>query len=132
MKFLIFNAIFCVAAALYDLRKNTLSGFRIPDGAVFIDGDAGSSDLCDKFHSGCYVDYRYNCKVFHICQTDFLDDGSVDVRGWSFLCGNQNVFSQDLLKCVPEDEATPCVNSVLSRSITRVVPHEITEPTLLT
>ncbi|MCL4148182.1 UNVERIFIED_CONTAM: hypothetical protein GTU68_050356 [Idotea baltica] len=64
---------------------------------------------CENLPYGYYADIENNCQVFHICLP--VTDGQgdlIETAQFSFLCGNETVFSQESLSCVFESEAYPC------------------------
>ncbi|CAL4072186.1 unnamed protein product [Meganyctiphanes norvegica] len=61
---------------------------------------------------GYYADVDNNCEVFHVCLPVTDDLGEVlETAQFSFICGNQTVFSQDSLTCSLRELASPCQDS---------------------
>ncbi|XP_018023120.1 U-scoloptoxin(01)-Cw1a-like [Hyalella azteca] len=64
---------------------------------------------CDDLPYGYYADTDNNCEVFHVCLPIADEIGAlVETAHFSFICGNETVFSQDSLTCTYRDEAFPC------------------------
>ncbi|KAK7073962.1 hypothetical protein SK128_013277, partial [Halocaridina rubra] len=64
---------------------------------------------CEGRAYGYYADVANDCKVFHICLPIADEIGAVlETAQFSFVCGNQTVFSQESLTCAHPEEALPC------------------------
>nr|XP_053655584.1 U-scoloptoxin(01)-Er1a-like [Cherax quadricarinatus] len=65
---------------------------------------------CANRPYGFYADVANDCKIFHVCDPVYDENGLevLKVDQFSFLCGNQTVFSQDYLTCTYPEEAYPC------------------------
>lgn len=71
-------------------------------------GGIRTSFSCDGLGYGYYADPDNDCKIFHICQSFKMSDGSIYNNHWSFVCGNQTVFNQVSLSCSHPEDAVPC------------------------
>lgn len=86
--------------------------YELPGGAEFIVGNnIRTSFSCDGLGYGYYADTENECKLFHICQSFKMSDGSIYNNHWSFMCGNQTVFNQVSLSCSHPEDAVPCENA---------------------
>ncbi|XP_045108396.1 U-scoloptoxin(01)-Cw1a-like [Portunus trituberculatus] len=68
-----------------------------------------TSFSCDNRPFGYYADVENNCQIYHVCVPFF--DATGDHKHtymFSFICGNQTIFSQDILGCASLAEAYPC------------------------
>lgn len=66
---------------------------------------------CDGLGYGYYADLDNDCKIFHVCQTFKMSDGSLYNNHWSFMCGNQTIFNQVSLSCSHPEDSVPCENA---------------------
>ena len=85
--------------------------YQLPSEAEFIlrAGSYQETFTCEGRSYGYYADTDNNCEIFHVCLPIEDDTGAVvETAHFSFLCGNQTVFSQDSLVCASEAEAFPC------------------------
>ncbi|KAL7637572.1 UNVERIFIED_CONTAM: hypothetical protein RMT77_012300 [Armadillidium vulgare] len=98
---------FCASVAYSQMA------FVFPAGAeTLLTAPLDSSFTCDQKIYGYYADVANNCEVFHVCLPLQDDTGNViDTAQFSFVCGNQTVFSQESLTCVHPDDAMPCSDS---------------------
>ena len=79
------------------------------DTEFFLSSPLQTSFSCDNLPYGYYADVDNNCEVFHVCLPIQDDIGAlVETAHFSFICGNQTVFSQDTLTCSHPEEAFPC------------------------
>ena len=53
---------------------------------------------CEGKRYGYYADVANDCQIFHICYPVQYPDGQEEMFKWSFICPNQTVFDQVLLK----------------------------------
>lgn len=74
-------------------------------------GQLRTTFSCDGLGYGYYADPDNDCKVFHVCQSFRMSDGSIYNNHWSFICGNQTVFNQVSLSCSHPEDAIPCENA---------------------
>ncbi|KAK7084001.1 hypothetical protein SK128_025754, partial [Halocaridina rubra] len=64
---------------------------------------------CEDLPYGYYADVDNNCELFHVCLPIADDIGAlVETAHFTFVCGNQTVFSQESLTCAHQEEAFPC------------------------
>jgi len=108
---IIITLIACLIAIVYagslarDKRQS--NQFLLPDGAELILTSAiDNSYVCSD--EGIYADVNNNCEIFHICHITEEANGEASLRQYSFMCGNQTVFSQFSLTCATREEALPC------------------------
>jgi hypothetical protein len=89
-------------------RRQSGANYLLPDGAeLILSKSIDSSFVCSD--EGIYADINNNCEIFHICHVTERPDGSgADLRQYSFLCGNQTIFSQYSMTCATREEALPC------------------------
>ncbi|KAH9361167.1 hypothetical protein HPB48_003029 [Haemaphysalis longicornis] len=90
--------------------KSKRAAYELPDGVEFLVGSVKTSFSCPA-KNGYYADVDNNCQIFHVCNVVPKDDGSTEVQQYSFLCGNQTVFSQFSLTCALPEDAIPCGSS---------------------
>merc|ERR1711976_980463 len=85
---------------------------------------ASAADLLDKPYDdgfncdqqdhgyGYYADPLNDCKIFHICNPVYNNDGELDrMDKYSFVCGEGTVFDQSTLTCNYPENAFPCQES---------------------
>lgn len=83
--------------------------YELPDGAELIVGANMRTNFnCDGLGYGYYADQENDCKIFHVCQSFKMSDGSIYNNHWSFMCGNQTVFNQVSLSCSHPEDSIPC------------------------
>ena len=85
--------------------------YQLPDGAEFLLRARSLQETfsCEGRPYGYYADTDNNCEVFHVCLPVEDDLGEIiENAHFSFICGNQTVFSQDSLACANEADAFPC------------------------
>ena len=71
-----------------------------------------NSFICDGLPYGYYADVDNNCQIFHVCMPLQDEQGTItQTAHFSFMCGNQTVFSQDSLTCTFPELAYPCGDS---------------------
>merc|ERR1739842_164746 len=69
---------------------------------------ASAADLLDA----PYDDVNNGCKVFHICNPVYDNDGVVErMDKYSFVCGEGTQFDQQTLTCNYPEDAFPCEES---------------------
>ena len=95
------------AGSLVRNRRQAAS-YLLPDGAeLILSKPIDNSFVCSD--EGIYADVNNNCEIFHICHiTEHPDGSGADLRQYSFVCGNQTIFSQFSLTCATPQEALPC------------------------
>ncbi|XP_047490559.1 U-scoloptoxin(01)-Cw1a-like [Penaeus chinensis] len=101
----VFAAVLCLAAA-----ASARMAYQFSDGYLdILGGDPQQAFSCDNRPYGYYADVANDCRIFHVCEpvTDELG-GFVETAHYSFVCGNQTVFSQESLTCAHPEEAFPC------------------------
>ena len=86
------------------------SAYQFSDGYLEVLGVEPSQGFdCVGRPYGYYADVANDCKVFHVCLPIADDLGElVETAHFSFVCGNQTVFSQESLTCAHQEEAFPC------------------------
>ena len=111
----VFAVIFSVALAQ--------SGYQFAaDTELFLSSPLQTSFSCEGLPYGYYADVDNNCEVFHVCLPIQDEVGNtLETAQYSFICGNQTVFSQDSLTCAHPEEAVPCAEA---RSLYDVVNAE--------
>ena len=84
--------------------------YELPDGAdTILESGLQTSFSCDGRPYGYYADVANGCQVFHICLPIEDESGNTfEPAHFSFICGNQTLFSQDSLTCTYATEAFPC------------------------
>ncbi|XP_071517646.1 uncharacterized protein [Panulirus ornatus] len=85
--------------------------FVLPDGAdVFLKGRSlDTSFSCINRPYGYYADVDNDCAIFHICQPITDAAGQLlETAHFSFICGEDTIFSQGSLTCATPDLAYPC------------------------
>ncbi|CAL4077323.1 unnamed protein product [Meganyctiphanes norvegica] len=81
---------------------------NLPSGASYLLGDISSSFSCADRPYGYYADVDNFCRVFHICNPNLFQDGTVQTYQYSMMCGERTMFDQRTLTCVEETKASPC------------------------
>ncbi|XP_050686020.1 U-scoloptoxin(01)-Er1a-like [Eriocheir sinensis] len=101
-------ALLCLAAA-----ASARMAYRFSDGYLDILGAEPVQNFeCLGRSYGYYADVATDCRVFHVCLPITDDAGEVaETAHFSFVCGNQTVFSQESLTCATPAEAIPCTDS---------------------
>jgi len=96
------------AGSLVRQKRQSDASYLLPDGAeLILSKPVDNSFVCSD--EGIYADVNNNCEIFHICHiTERADGSGADLRQYSFICGNQTVFSQFSMTCASPDEALPC------------------------
>ncbi|EEC00993.1 cuticular protein, putative [Ixodes scapularis] len=107
MKLVVTLTVIALAAAS---PRSKRAAYELPDGAELLVGSVKTSFTCPA-KNGYFADVDNNCQIFHVCNVVPKDDGSAEVQQYSFLCGNQTVFSQLSLTCAFAEEAVPCTNA---------------------
>ncbi|XP_071552752.1 U-scoloptoxin(01)-Er1a-like [Panulirus ornatus] len=99
-------ALICLAAV-----ASARMAYELPDGYLAILGQDPSRafDCADRAY-GYYADPSNGCRIFHVCEPVYDEDGLTVVRvdQYTFLCGNQTIFSQESLTCAHPEDAYPC------------------------
>ncbi|CAL4181253.1 unnamed protein product [Meganyctiphanes norvegica] len=92
---------FTFALCLVVLAGSTVSAnraFQLPGGSG---RPADASFSCEGREYGYYADVSNQCKVYHICQPQIDEFGqAAPAAHYSFVCGQDAVFSQLQLACV--------------------------------
>jgi hypothetical protein len=112
--------LFCILPGLvqsqydeYQEDPNAIDG--LPAGAAaLLNGVYDDGFNCDQQDGGYgyYADVNNACKIFHICNPVYLNDGSLDhVDQYSFVCGEGTQFDQQTLTCNFPEDAFPCEES---------------------
>ncbi|XP_071552735.1 U-scoloptoxin(01)-Cw1a-like [Panulirus ornatus] len=98
-------ALLCLAAV-----ASARMAYQFSDGYLSILGtEPAQSFDCGGRAYGYYADIPTDCRVYHVCLPIAGFYGEiVDTAQFSFVCGNQTVFSQDSLACTHPEEAFPC------------------------
>ncbi|XP_063599505.1 uncharacterized protein LOC134775825 [Penaeus indicus] len=101
----VFAAVLCLAAA-----ASARMAYQLPDGFLdILGGDPQQAFSCDNRAYGYYADVANGCRIFHVCEPIADELGElVETAHYSFVCGNQTVFSQESLTCAHPEEAFPC------------------------
>ena len=88
-------------------------GYQLPSGSEFLlRSTLQTTFTCDELPYGYYADMDNDCQLFHVCLPVADDIGAVvETAHFTFVCGNQTVFSQETLTCVHEADAFPCAES---------------------
>ncbi|XP_071517645.1 U-scoloptoxin(01)-Cw1a-like [Panulirus ornatus] len=92
-------------------------------------GALSSSFSCENRPFGYYADMENDCKAFHICYPVTEDDGTLtEVAHFTFMCGQNAVFSQDSFTCVHPTESFPCNEAAsiydISNANFGIIPEE--------
>jgi len=94
------------AASVSSHKRERRAAYALPDGVEFYVGEIRTGFKCPG--DGYYADPDNDCKLFHVCVTQNMPDGSAQQQHYTFACGNQTVFNQFSLTCSYEDESVPC------------------------
>ncbi|XP_050687714.1 U-scoloptoxin(01)-Cw1a-like isoform X2 [Eriocheir sinensis] len=85
------------------------SAYQLPYGAELLHRQIVNTFSCAGRPYGYYADVNNDCKIFHVCVPVSDEQGNlVEEAHFSFMCGNQTVFSQDTLACAMQEDAYPC------------------------
>ncbi|XP_045612405.2 U-scoloptoxin(01)-Er1a [Procambarus clarkii] len=87
------------------------SPYLLPDGYIeVLGGEPNKVFDCANRAYGYYADVASGCRIFHVCDPVYDEEGLTVVRvdQFSFLCGNLTIFSQEYLTCTLPEEAFPC------------------------
>jgi len=93
-------AVLCAVVYAGSLTRHKREAtYLLPDGAeLILSKPIDNSFVCSD--EGIYADVNNNCEIFHICHiTEHPDGSGADLRQYSFVCGNQTIFSQFSLTC---------------------------------
>ncbi|XP_066979266.1 U-scoloptoxin(01)-Cw1a-like isoform X2 [Macrobrachium rosenbergii] len=103
-------ALLCLATAAVALARHA---WEFPAlGETLLKSPLVNSFSCEGRTYGYYADMDNDCQVFHVCLPIADDSGEVvKTAHFSFLCGNQTVFSQESLTCAEPEFAFPCEES---------------------
>ncbi|MPC36042.1 U-scoloptoxin(01)-Er1a-like [Portunus trituberculatus] len=100
--------VLCLAAA-----ASARMAYRFADGYLDILGAEPVQNFeCTGRSYGYYADVATDCRIFHVCLPITDEEGAVaETAHFSFVCGNQTVFSQESLTCVQDTEGVPCAEA---------------------
>merc|ERR1712001_491846 len=119
IKHLLLLAIFASLAASQDYEAedeedpNAIEGLPA-SAADLLDAPYDDGFNCDQQDAGYgyYADVNNGCKVFHICNPVYDNDGVVErMDKYSFVCGEGTQFDQQTLTCNYPEDAFPCEES---------------------
>nr|XP_053654321.1 uncharacterized protein LOC128703618 [Cherax quadricarinatus] len=103
------------AAAVPRLRRDSTSlVLELPSNASLILGSVQTGFECADLPYGYYADEANNCAVFHVC-LPLINFGEVQIRHFSFFCGEGTIFDQQRLVCALPQEAVPCSQAAAYR-----------------
>ncbi|XP_045598474.1 U-scoloptoxin(01)-Er1a isoform X2 [Procambarus clarkii] len=96
-------------------------------------GALQSSFSCADRPFGYYADVEHACKAFHVCYPVMEEGGTLmETAHFTFICGQDAVFSQDSLTCAHPTEAFPCTDSTAIFEVSNekfgVIPEENLAP----
>merc|ERR1711953_306503 len=97
----------------YEEDPNAIEGLTA-SAADLLDKPYDDGFNCDQQDAGYgyYADTLNDCKVFHICNPVYNNDGGLDrMDKYSFVCGEGTVFDQQTLTCNFPEDAFPCQES---------------------
>ncbi|XP_067124225.1 U-scoloptoxin(01)-Er1a-like [Centruroides vittatus] len=107
MKYILLALALLAVAIAFPRTKR--QAFQLPDGAFLLLGKEPPETFdCSNKATGYYADLDTGCQVFHVCNQVEHKDGSKETFHYSFICGNQTIFSQLTMTCATPEEATPC------------------------
>ncbi|XP_042858619.1 U-scoloptoxin(01)-Cw1a-like [Penaeus japonicus] len=99
----VFVLALCIAAA------SARSAYQLPSGVELLRSQVITSFSCAGRPYGYFADVANDCAIFHVCYPVNDELGNIiEEAQFSFLCGNQTVFSQESLTCAHPEEAFPC------------------------
>ncbi|KAK8746223.1 hypothetical protein OTU49_017310 [Cherax quadricarinatus] len=85
------------------------SAYQLPAGVELFRSQVITSFSCAGRPYGYYADVANDCSIFHICYPINDEFGNIlEDAQFSFICGNQTIFSQQSLTCATPEEAYPC------------------------
>jgi len=84
--------------------------YQLPADAEFLlSAPLQTTFSCDNLPYGYYADMDNNCQLFHVCFPVADEIGAlVETAHFTFVCGNETIFSQESLTCVHSADAFPC------------------------
>ncbi|XP_037786281.1 U-scoloptoxin(01)-Cw1a-like [Penaeus monodon] len=99
----VFVLALCIATAA------ARSAYQLPSGVELLRSQVITSFSCAGRPYGYFADVANDCAIFHVCYPVNDELGNIiEEAQFSFLCGNQTVFSQESLTCAHPEEAFPC------------------------
>ncbi|XP_076039168.1 U-scoloptoxin(01)-Cw1a-like [Oratosquilla oratoria] len=122
MKVLLFLSLVAIASSRM--------AYELPSGFLdILGGDPNTVFSCDGLPYGYYADTANDCRIFHVCHPLMDEEGNVlQTDHYSFICGNQTIFSQESLTCAHPLDAFPCDQAEtlyeISNSEFGVIPEE--------
>jgi len=97
----------------YEADPNAIEGLPA-SAADLLDAPYDDGFNCDQQDAGYgyYADVNNGCKVFHICNPVYDNEGIVQrMDKYSFVCGEGTQFDQQTLTCNFPEDAFPCEES---------------------
>ncbi|MPC41248.1 hypothetical protein E2C01_034836 [Portunus trituberculatus] len=113
-----------VVAALAAGASGRMAG-RLPGGF----GVLSSPFDCNDRAFGYYADMDNGCRAFHVCLPVYSEEGQLEeVAHFTFMCGQNAVFSQDSLTCAHPSESLPCSEAAAHYEVSNanfgIIPEE--------
>jgi len=101
------KAIFLLAVCIAAVSAR--QAYVLPSGVEFLRSQIITSFSCAGRPYGYFADVANDCALFHVCYPVNDEIGNIiEEAHFTFICGNQTVFSQDSLTCSSPEEAFPC------------------------
>lgn len=113
LPFFLINSVMAQEDYEYEEDPNAIEGLPA-SAADLLDKPYDDGFNCDQQDAGYgyYADTLNDCKVFHICNPVYNNDGELDrMDKYSFVCGEGTVFDQSTLTCNYPENAFPCEES---------------------
>lgn len=83
--------------------------YQLTAGFEDIVGLPVTSFSCEGRPYGYYADIDNDCKIFHVCVPVVDELGQLTrTDHFSFICGNNTMFSQEYLACIGDTDGVPC------------------------
>ncbi|XP_066954991.1 U-scoloptoxin(01)-Cw1a-like [Macrobrachium rosenbergii] len=102
------KAVFILLATIF-ASASARSAYILPAGAELLTNQIVTTFNCNGRPYGFYADVANDCAIFHVCYPINDATGSIiEEAQFSFICGNQTIFSQESLTCTFTDDAFPC------------------------
>jgi len=98
--------------ALLVAAASARSAYQLPSGVELLRSNIITSFSCAGRPYGYFADVANDCALFHVCYPVNDEVGNIiEEAQFTFMCGNQTVFSQESLTCCHPEEAFPCDQS---------------------
>ncbi|XP_045595618.1 U-scoloptoxin(01)-Cw1a isoform X2 [Procambarus clarkii] len=123
------KAVLTLLAACF-VASSARSAYQLPANVELLKSQIITSFNCLGRPYGYYADVANDCAIFHVCYPVNDEIGNiVEEAQFSFICGNQTIFSQESLTCSTPQEAFPCAQAESLYDASNADFGRIPEPT---